>query len=143
MSDQRKQLGKWGEQEACRRLVDEGYEIRDVNWRCRSGEIDIVAEWDSRIIFVEVRSRGVSSLGRFGTAAESVDYRKIQKIRGAAVVYLQQKGLQERAIRFDVITVSLRSSGGPSVSHGGAGTGVSPVEQLPPVADYRHYEGAF
>lgn len=141
MSDIRKKTGQSGEQEACRRLIEEGYVIRDVNWRCRSGEIDIVAELGSRIIFVEVRSRSVSSLGRFGTAAESVDYRKMQKIRGAAVVYLRQMGLQERAIRFDVITVALQLMEGDFGSLDG--TNVAAGNPSLVVKDYRHYTGAF
>ncbi len=140
MSDRRKKTGQLGEQEACRRLIEEGYAIRDVNWRCRSGEIDIVAEVDNRIVFIEVRSRSISSLGRFGTAAESVDYRKMQKIRSVASVYLRQKGLQEKAVRFDVITIALQLGSGDfgsrdeEVIEGGA----SPL-----IKDYRHYTGAF
>ncbi|GEM_PF-682364 len=140
MSDRRKKTGQLGEQEACRRLIEDGYAIRDVNWRCRSGEIDIVAEVDNRIVFIEVRSRSISSLGRFGTAAESVDYRKMQKIRSVAAVYLRQKGLQDRAVRFDVITVALQLGNGDIGSRDGEVIegGASPV-----IEDYRHYKGAF
>jgi putative endonuclease len=140
MSDRRKKTGQLGEQEACRRLIEDGYAIRDVNWRCRSGEIDIVAEVDNRIVFIEVRSRSISSLGRFGTAAESVDYRKMQKIRSVAAVYLRQKGLQEKAVRFDVITVALQLGNGDFGSRDG---GVIEGGASPVIEDYRHYTGAF
>lgn len=140
MSDRRKKTGQLGEREACRRLIEEGYMIRDVNWRCRSGEIDVVAEVDNRIVFIEVRSRSISSLGRFGTAAESVDSRKMQKIRNVAAVYLRQKGLQERAVRFDVITVAFQLGSGDFGSRDGEVIegGASPL-----IKDYRHYTGAF
>lgn len=139
MSGNRKAIGQAGEREARRRLSLDGYSVIDVNWRCRSGEIDIVAEKDGRLVFVEVRTRSVSSLSRFGSAAESVDYRKMQKVRGAALVYMRQKGRLEAAIRFDVIAIALQAGTGA-----GSGTSVS-GRALDPytVIEYRHYEAAF
>lgn len=101
----RQQKGKLGEQAACRWLQEHDYEIVAQNWRCRSGEIDIVATFEGLVIFVEVRSR--SGAGRYGTPQESVDFRKVQQVRSTAAVYMQRSGELNlnRQIRFDVIAV--------------------------------------
>ncbi|MHA6529277.1 YraN family protein [Paenibacillus sp. BAC0078] len=101
----RKQKGAAGETAAVQYLSAQGYRIVDRNWRCRSGELDIVAEYGEALIFVEVRSRGGSSLQ--GTPEESVDERKIRQVRSTAQVYLHMKGQYERRISFDVISVML------------------------------------
>ncbi|WP_168122267.1 YraN family protein [Paenibacillus sp. HB172176] len=107
MSHDRRRIGKLGENEACLRLQASGYTIREMNWRCRSGEIDIIAELEGRIVFIEVRTRRLSGLGRFGTAAESIDYRKQQQVRRVAQSYMQFEKLLNRPIRFDAIAISL------------------------------------
>ena len=66
----RSSVGRRGEEAACAYLAERGYRILDRNWRCRLGEIDIVAERGDIVVFVEVRTRTGT---RFGTGAESVD----------------------------------------------------------------------
>ncbi|WP_128101385.1 MULTISPECIES: YraN family protein [Paenibacillus] len=105
----RQQKGKLGEQAACRWLQEHDYEIVAQNWRCRSGEIDIVATFEGLVIFVEVRSR--SGAGRYGTPQESVDFRKVQQVRSTAAVYMQRSGELNRQIRFDVIAVMQDATG--------------------------------
>ncbi|MCG7376951.1 YraN family protein [Paenibacillus sp. ACRSA] len=105
----RQQKGKLGEQAACRWLQEHDYEIVAQNWRCRSGEIDIVATFEELVIFVEVRSR--SGVGRYGTPQESVDFRKVQQVRSTAAVYMQRTGELNRQIRFDVIAVMQDATG--------------------------------
>ncbi|MNY78795.1 hypothetical protein D3C86_2191870 [compost metagenome] len=61
-------LGRQGEDLAASFLLNQNYHIVKRNWRCRSGEIDIIAEKGNKLIFVEVRTRRPSS--RFGTAKE-------------------------------------------------------------------------
>lgn len=119
----RKEVGALGENAACSILIELGYMIRERNWRCRSGELDIVAEQDGRVVFVEVRTRMSRSEGRFGTAAESVDYRKQRQVRETALVYLRSMKLADSAVRFDVIAVSLNEEGA--------------------VQSYKHVEAAF
>lgn len=102
--DNRREKGAAAEQAACDYLAAKGYAILDRNWRCRSGEIDIVAELGRLLVIVEVRSRSGS---RYGTAAESVDYRKIRQVRGIASTYLHYKRLEDREMRFDVIAIEL------------------------------------
>ncbi|HBU85026.1 MAG TPA: YraN family protein [Paenibacillus sp.] len=105
----RQQKGRLGEEAACDWLREHHYRILCQNWRCRSGEIDIVAAHEGMIIFVEVRSR--SGTGRYGTPQESVDIRKIQQVRATASVYLQMTGETNHQIRFDVIAVMLDKAG--------------------------------
>nr|WP_154983894.1 YraN family protein [Paenibacillus xylanexedens] len=105
----RQQKGKIGEEEACRWLVKQGYSILQRNWRCRSGEVDIIAVREDLLIFVEVRSR--SSNSGFGTPQESVDQRKMQQVRSTAGVYIQMSGEHTRQIRFDVIAVIMNHFG--------------------------------
>lgn len=101
----RKQKGAAAEAAALLYLTSLGYVILDQNWRCRSGELDIVAQHEDRLVIIEVRSRGGSLLQ--GTPAESVDSRKIRQVRRTAQLYILTKGQEEREVVFDVITVLL------------------------------------
>ncbi|WP_138493993.1 YraN family protein [Paenibacillus pinistramenti] len=106
----RKQTGALGEQAAAELLAREGYEILARNWRCRSGELDIIAFKDHQFIFVEVRTRSAGAL-MFGNPAESVDARKIKQVRDTAAVYLYQQGKGDAAVRFDVVAVIVNKAG--------------------------------
>jgi len=108
-SGSRKQLGAKAEQIAAEYLQGKGYRIMARNWRCRSGELDMIAGHEGRLVFVEVRSR--RRTGRFGTPQESVNWRKQKQIRETALVYLQQSGQLEAAVRFDVVAVSFDPDG--------------------------------
>lgn len=102
----RKQKGAAAEEAVALYLIAEGYHILDRNWRCRSGELDIVACKDNVIVIVEVRSRSGNTT-QFGTPAESVDARKISQVRKTAEVYLYYKQVETQNIRFDVMAVNL------------------------------------
>ncbi|MGF7048714.1 putative endonuclease [Paenibacillus sp. DS2015] len=102
----RKQKGAAAEEAAARHLIVEGYHILDRNWRCRSGELDIVACKNNVIVIVEVRSRTGDNT-QFGTPAESVNARKINQVRKTAEVYLYYKQVETQDIRFDVMAVNL------------------------------------
>ncbi|MWC26584.1 YraN family protein [Paenibacillus sp. MMS18-CY102] len=101
------ETGKIGEEAAEKYLSEAGYLIRERNWRCRAGEVDIIAEQDGTMVVIEVRTRRSRSSAAFGSAAESVDFRKCQKIRLVTEVYLQTQKQSGRTVRFDVITVLL------------------------------------
>ena len=94
-------LGRWGEALAADFLRQRGYEIVAAGWRCRFGELDLVAQDSTYLCFVEVKLRRSTA---FGTAGEFVDGRKQQRLRTTAQLYLQQNptGLQPR---FDIIEV--------------------------------------
>lgn len=74
----------------------------DRNFRCRSGEIDLIMQEGSTIVFVEVRLRRG---GRFGTAIESIDSRKLRKIRSAAAFWLRRSGAGSARTRIDAVTL--------------------------------------
>lgn len=101
----RRQKGTAAEKAAEMYLISRGYTIINCNWRCRSGELDIIAEYGDVLTFVEVRSRSGSLMQ--GTPEESVDMRKIRQVRNTAQVYLHKNNAGERQVSFDVITVLL------------------------------------
>lgn len=103
--DRRRAIGLFGEELAVEHLESKGYRILERNWRCRTGEIDLIAEDRGTLVFVEVRTRRAT--GRFGSAKESIDDRKQHKVRSAAQVYAYQQRALYRAMRFDVVTVEL------------------------------------
>lgn len=106
----RKQLGAIGEQYALEHLRQLGYRVVKRNWRCRSGEIDLIA-WDGALlVFVEVRTRSGES-GGFGTPQESVDYRKRLQVMETAQVYVHSHQLQHHQLRFDVVSVITEMDG--------------------------------
>ncbi|MEK3882118.1 YraN family protein [Paenibacillus sp. PL2-23] len=107
MTVNRKRLGALGEAEASRRLALQGYEILETNWRSRLGELDLIAREGGRLVFIEVRARSAGSVGRFGTAAESVDARKQNKLRSVAAAYLTMTRQRDAFVRFDVIAVTI------------------------------------
>ncbi|MBD0380374.1 YraN family protein [Paenibacillus sedimenti] len=109
--DNRKQLGRLGEELAEAFLRERGYAIIERNWRCRTGEIDIIAQVDGILVFVEVRTRRSST--SFGLAKESIDYRKQLKVRETAQFYLHRYKKHEQRVRLDVIAVEFPGDGLP------------------------------
>jgi len=101
----RKQKGSAAEEAAVQYLISLGCTILERNWRCRSGEIDIIYEVPGRLVLVEVRSRSGEFLK--GTPEESVDARKIRQVRNTAEVYLHRTRQTDRALSFEVISVIL------------------------------------
>ena len=102
MSDVTKNLGKAGENFAAKFLESKGYKIIAQNYKIRSAEIDIIAELNDELIFVEVKTR---SNTRLGLPAEAVNLRKQKKIIEAASVFLQDDKFSDCACRFDVIEI--------------------------------------
>lgn len=92
---------------AARYLETMGYTIVECNWRCRLGEVDIVAEDDGVLVFVEVRTRTGNG---FGTPQESVDRRKQARLRRVAQMYVQAQGKHNRPLRLDVVAIEWRAA---------------------------------
>jgi putative endonuclease len=117
MKDSRKELGRWGEEQAAQFLAGQGCRILERNWRARSGEIDMIAEDGECLVFIEVRTRRPS--GRFGTAEESVDARKQRQVRATAQLYLHTTKQHNKSCRFDVIAITTagKSSEEPRLRH--------------------------
>ena len=85
MTDGRKATGARGETIAGAYLRRKGFAIRETNWRCRLGEIDIIAQAGPVLVFVEVRTR---SSARLGTAEESITPAKQRRLANLAQTYL-------------------------------------------------------
>lgn len=98
----RRQTGTDYERAAGCYLEGLGYEILEYNYRCRSGEIDIVARDREYLVFCEVKYR---SDNRKGYPLEAVDKRKQQTIFRCAVYYLTEHRLADAPCRFDVIGI--------------------------------------
>jgi putative endonuclease len=94
--------GGSGESRACRYLEHRGFTILDRNYRCRSGEVDIVARQGAETVFVEVKERRGAS---HGEAYEAVTFGKRQRIIRAARLYAAAHGLTETPMRFDVVSI--------------------------------------
>jgi len=102
----RQLLGRKAEALAVAHLRKQGLRIEERNFRCRLGEIDLVARDGATLVFVEVRSR---TSAEFGLPEESVGHRKQQRLRRIAQVYLQGRG--ETTVRFDVVSVRFDRQG--------------------------------
>lgn len=103
-ADTRIEKGRRGEDIAVEYLIAAGYRIIERNFRCKLGEIDIIADQGGELVFVEVRSR--QSDATFDPAY-SVNRRKQQKIVKAAQVYLSRRYSRMPAARFDVVLVDV------------------------------------
>ena len=108
MTGQRQKLGQTGESLAARELERRGYRLLARNWRCPAGEIDLIAEQGSALVFVEVRTRRGDARG---TPLESITPTKQAKLIEAAQTYLQESGDEERDWRIDVVAVELTPRG--------------------------------
>ncbi|MCR8656226.1 YraN family protein [Paenibacillus endoradicis] len=120
MTLNRKQLGAEGEERASLYLQEQGYIILQRNWRCSSGELDIIASKDNQLVFVEVRTRTVyaqgSGVNRYGSVLEAITPRKQIQLRRLAEIYLYQAKLRNISLRFDVVLVE-RSGEQYSMNH--------------------------
>lgn len=104
----RKAAGDRGEAEVAKYLRKKGYTLLASQWRCRFGELDLVAKSKRGVIcFVEVKLRGESSIG---LPREFVDARKQERLRKAAAMYLSTHDL-DALTRFDVAEVYAENDG--------------------------------
>ncbi|MBC8195985.1 MAG: YraN family protein [Acidimicrobiia bacterium] len=94
-------LGRWGERVAERYYRRDGYRVLARNWRCGSGEIDLILERSGTVVFCEVKTRTSEA---FGHPAEAVDQRRQGRLRQAAVEWIKADG-RSGSIRFDVVAV--------------------------------------
>ena len=100
--DNKQKIGKIGEQIAVNYLKQNGYKIKETNFRTRHGEIDVIVTKDTQIIFVEVKTR---SSQKYGFAIEAIDKKKQKKIYDTAKYYLYINNIKEVIVRIDAIEV--------------------------------------
>ncbi len=106
-----KKIGDWGENLAIAYLEGLGYNIVTKNYRYARFEIDLIAEKDDLLIFIEVKTRsGV----QFGYPEDWVDTKKIQRILAASDNYIHENDWQ-KGIRFDIIAIL--SGVNPEIKH--------------------------
>ncbi|WUF53726.1 YraN family protein [Streptomyces tubercidicus] len=111
----RRALGRYGEDLAARRLIEAGMRILDRNWRCRDGEIDIVAADGDALVVCEVKTRRA---GWYEHPMAAVRPEKTARLRLLAERWLERHGgPPPGGVRIDVIGVLLPARGAPVVQH--------------------------
>lgn len=99
------ETGRNGEKRARDYLISVGYEILETNFRSGREEIDIIARDKEDIVFVEVKTRRDY---RCGPPAAAVHWKKRERLRRVAGVYLAMKGYLDYPARFDVVAITLK-----------------------------------
>lgn len=99
-------IGKIGEKLAIHYLRKKGYSILEQNYRVIFGEIDLIAEKDNCICFIEVKCR---TSQKYGLPEESVTRHKKNKIIKVAQLYIKQKNIEDKFFRFDVVTLQFNN----------------------------------
>ena len=100
-------IGKIGEDEAAKYLEQNGYKILDRNFKCKIGEIDIIALEKEEIVFIEIKTR-INK--KYGLACEAVTKQKLKHIYKTAGYYLYTRNMLYERCRIDVIEVYLQKS---------------------------------
>lgn len=108
------QLGAFGEDLAAEFLASIGMTVLERNWRCRYGELDLIARDGAVLVFVEVKTR--TGLG-YGSPAEAVTPAKADRIRRLAGLWLSEQDTRWRRIRVDVVTVLVADGRAPAITH--------------------------
>ena len=99
----KREVGNRGEDIAARWYESRGYQVLDRNWRCRDGELDVVAARGQVLVFCEVKTRRSTA---FGAPAEAVTVTKQRRIRRLAMRWLDaHPAASARTLRFDVASV--------------------------------------
>ena len=99
--DNKATIGKQGEDKAVEYLKQKGYEIMELNYRYKRSEIDIIAQKENLLIFVEVKTK---SYNTFGNPEDAVDQKKSDKIMEGADYYIEANDWHNN-IRFDIIAI--------------------------------------
>lgn len=97
-------IGLKGEALATKFLIKKNYQIIERNFRCKFGEIDIIAKKDNCYIFIEVKTR---TSFKYGRPVEAINYRKIEHILKTVNYYLKVKKKYNYSYRIDAIEVLL------------------------------------
>lgn len=103
----RQEIGKWGENLACKYLEENNYKVIERNFLCRQGEIDIIAKDIAKqeCVFIEVKTR---TNFKYGNPSEAVNRKKLKHIKQTANYYIYKNSINNIAVRFDVIEVYIQ-----------------------------------
>ncbi len=110
----RQEIGRYGEDVAARYLTDHGAVVLARNWRCRWGELDIVARDGDAVVICEVKTR--SGTG-YGSPLEAVTPVKLARLHRLAAAYLTETGTRAPRVRIDAIAVLRPARGPATVEH--------------------------
>ncbi|MGE2718761.1 YraN family protein [Mycolicibacterium celeriflavum] len=112
----RAEIGALGEQLAVEHLRSLGLRVLDRNWRCRYGELDVVAadEAARTVVFVEVKTR---TSDRFGGVEEAVTPQKVRRLRRLAGLWLAAQDTRWPRVRLDVVGVRIGRRRTPEITH--------------------------
>jgi putative endonuclease len=112
----RTELGALGEQLAVDHLRGLGLVVVERNWRCRYGELDVIAaDTTARtVVFVEVKTR---TSEQFGGLAQAVTTEKVRRLRRLAALWLSQQHTRWAAVRIDVVGVRIGRRRTPEITH--------------------------
>ncbi len=111
---QRKALGDYGERLAAAELERRGLEVLDRNWRCRQGEIDIVAQQRGVLVICEVKTRRSA---RYGSPVEAITQAKAERLHRLAHAWCAAHDRPFGEQRIDVVTVLVAPRSSPVVTH--------------------------
>lgn len=114
MAKSKQSLGKWGEEKAVDYLHSLGFVIWETNARTAYGEIDIVAEKDRLVVFVEVKTRRSK---RYGPPEVSITDNKREKLIQSAMAFMQEHPELGNDWQIDVISVQHYKPGPPDIIH--------------------------
>jgi putative endonuclease len=111
----RAQIGALGEQLAVEHLTSLGWRVLTRNWRCRYGELDVIAvEPGGVVVFVEVKTR---TSEQFGGVAQAVTPDKVRRLRRLAGLWLASQSGSWPQVRIDVLGVRVGRRPTPEISH--------------------------
>ncbi|MHA7271628.1 YraN family protein [Arthrobacter sp. HLT1-20] len=107
-------LGQTGERMAADYLEDRGIRVIDSNWRCPSGEIDLVALDGDELVIIEVKTRRSR---RYGDPLEALTRAKILRLRTLAVLWAREHQRVSGTVRIDAVGIVMDNSPSPSIDH--------------------------
>lgn len=107
-------LGRLGEDLAVRYLEARNYEVVGRNWRCRHGEIDIIARHGDQLAFIEVKTR---SSNNFGHPFEAITTPKLSRMHSLARLWCQEHPGEKARVRLDVIGILAPRGAKPRIEH--------------------------
>ena len=113
-AERRRALGRFGETYAARHLVRQGLVLLDRNWRCETGEIDLVLREGRVLVVCEVKTRSSTA---FCSPVEGVSEQKAERLRRLADRWLEEHGVRPPEVRLDVVGVLVPRTGRPQVEH--------------------------
>ena len=106
-------IGRWGEHEAARFLVERGYSIVEINYRTPHGEIDLIATKEAQVIFFEVKAR---TSVKFGYPEASITSQKKQHMLSAVECYLETH-VDMESWQYDVLAIRRQPTGFVEIVH--------------------------